>query len=178
VLSNNIKPSSAPRGLHVGSNSWRRMRIAAEASGHQHGAEEIDPGLCQRQSPFGNSTSLSSCSCWRNAGPRLVRRSGRKFRFKKKLMSLDGSIIATHRGQERCAPPKGRIHLRRLVFSPSAFSLQSDGGPYILVHLPEMCRPDPPMSDWQAMFFSRRLPTHLRWSSFHFALGTFTNFLA
>ena len=26
---------------------------------------------------------------------------------------------------------KGRIHLRRLVFSPAAFSLQSDGGPYI-----------------------------------------------
>src|SRR5271170_7477778 len=26
---------------------------------------------------------------------------------------------------------EGRIHLRRLVSSPSAFSLQSDGGPYI-----------------------------------------------
>ena len=26
---------------------------------------------------------------------------------------------------------KGRIHLRRLVFSTLAFSLQSDGGPYI-----------------------------------------------
>src|SRR5271170_246611 len=26
---------------------------------------------------------------------------------------------------------EGRIHLRRLVFSPSALSLQSDGGPYI-----------------------------------------------
>ena len=26
---------------------------------------------------------------------------------------------------------KGRIHLRRLVFSASAISLQSDGGPYI-----------------------------------------------
>jgi hypothetical protein len=26
---------------------------------------------------------------------------------------------------------EGRIHLRRLVTSPSAFSLQSDGGPYI-----------------------------------------------
>ncbi len=29
------------------------MRIAAEASGHRHRAEEIDPGLCQRQSPLG-----------------------------------------------------------------------------------------------------------------------------
>jgi hypothetical protein len=54
------------------------------------------------------------------------------------LMTTDRLIRtdtgATHPGQERCAPPKGRIHLRRLVFSPSAFSLQSDGGPYILVH--------------------------------------------
>ena len=25
---------------------------------------------------------------------------------------------ATHRGQKRRSPPKGRIHLRRLVFSP------------------------------------------------------------
>lgn len=30
---------------------------------------------------------------------------------------------------------EGRIHLRRLVFSPSAFSLQSDGGPYIFGQL-------------------------------------------
>ncbi|MFZ0339132.1 MAG: hypothetical protein WAL45_13945, partial [Terracidiphilus sp.] len=30
---------------------------------------------------------------------------------------------------------KGRIHLRRLVFSTLAFSLQSDGGPYILGHV-------------------------------------------
>ena len=30
---------------------------------------------------------------------------------------------------------KGRIHLRRLVFSLLAFSLQSDGGPYIHVHV-------------------------------------------
>ena len=35
--------------------------------------------------------------------------------------------------RKHCAPSKGRIHLRRLVFSPSAFSLQSDGGPYIFV---------------------------------------------
>jgi hypothetical protein len=30
---------------------------------------------------------------------------------------------------------EGRIHLRRLVFSPSAFSLQSDDGPYIFGHV-------------------------------------------
>ena len=30
---------------------------------------------------------------------------------------------------------KSRIHLRRLVFSPSAFSLQSDGGPYKYVQM-------------------------------------------
>jgi len=30
---------------------------------------------------------------------------------------------------------KGRIHLRRLVFSTLAFSLQSDGGPYIFGHM-------------------------------------------
>jgi len=38
---------------------------------------------------------------------------------------------ATHHGQEKRSPHKGRIHLRRLVFSTN-FPLQSRGGPYII----------------------------------------------
>ncbi|MDP9049949.1 MAG: hypothetical protein M3O31_04385 [Acidobacteriota bacterium] len=37
---------------------------------------------------------------------------------------------ATHHGQEPGAPPKGRIHLRRLSLAQT-FPLQSRGGPYI-----------------------------------------------
>jgi hypothetical protein len=38
---------------------------------------------------------------------------------------------------------KGRIHLRRLAFSPAAFSLQSDGGPYIYVPMDWICKQKP-----------------------------------
>ena len=68
------------------------MRIAAEALGHRHRAEEIDPGLCQRPSPWELYESifmqlLGKCPA------ETATRSRRKFRFKNKLMSLDGSII-------------------------------------------------------------------------------------
>jgi hypothetical protein len=59
------------------------MRIAAEASGHQRRAEEINHGLCQRQSPWELYESifmqlLEKCQA------ETATRSRRKFRFKNK----------------------------------------------------------------------------------------------
>ena len=62
-----------------------------------------------------NGVSTAWFRQWASTSDRLIRMDTR----------------ATHHGQEKRSPHKGRIHLRRLVFSPEAFPLQSRGGPYI-----------------------------------------------
>jgi len=98
-----------PRASPAGSSSWPcclpdgafelaarslhgtgRLRIAAQASGHQHRTEEIDPGVRQRPSSVELYESvfmqlLEKCQA------ETATRSRRKFRFKNKLMSLDAA---------------------------------------------------------------------------------------
>ena len=68
------------------------MGIAAEASGHRRRAEEIDLGLCQRQSTLELYEWIFKQLLGKCQAETATRRN-RKCGFKNKPVSLDGSII-------------------------------------------------------------------------------------